>query len=405
MIGSDASWALAGANKQFWDMYNVFYQFFNPTSFDADSWMDLFAEGGVKYFTFTTKHHDGFCMWPTKTMQDSIRLTPKSYSYGGVENTEKLVHSYSIQDGPYKKDIVRSMVEAGRKKGMGIGLYYSHVDWHDGAFAWDPFNQYYDPKFTRESDPKRWQTFVDHEREQLRELMSEYGTVDYLDFDIGWPREAANDIAEITMMVRKLQPNVIIRDRGIGAYGDYRTPEREVPGGPTHGVWKVIYPCGEAFSYLPNDNYKPAEWILENLIGITAKGGNFEVGFGPMPSGEWPPETVERLKYMGAWLQVNGDAIYGTRPRKVFREGTNVWFTSTKDGRYVYAISIGWPGESLSLNSVRPVKDSAITMLGVDQPLAWRQDGVTLTITIPRSVAEHKPCQQAYAFKIPVEAT
>ena len=404
LIGSDASWALAGANKQFWDMYNVFYQFFNPTSFDADGWMNLFEQAGIKYFTFTTKHHDGFSLWPTRTTHESIKLTPKGMSFGGVENVEKVTQTYSIMDGPYKKDIVRSMVEAGRKKGMGIGLYYSHVDWHDPAFAWDPFNQYYDPNFTKESDPARWQTFIDHEREQVRELMSEYGKIDYLDFDIGWPQAAAKDIAEITMMVRKLQPAVIIRDRGIGAYGDYRTPEREIPAGPSQQFWKVIYPCGEAFSYLPNDLYKPAEWIVESLIGITAKGGNFEVGFGPMPSGEWPPETVERLKYTGEWLRVNGEAIYKTRPRKVFCEGKNVWFTSSKDGRYVYAISIGWPGETFTAQSVQAAKGSQITMLGVDQPLAWRQDGATLTITIPRSVADHKPCQQAYAFKIPAEA-
>jgi len=403
LIGSDASWALAGANRQLWDMYNVFYQFFNPIAFDADTWMDLFAEAGIKYFTLTTKHHDGFSLWPTRVMQESIKLTPKGFGVGGVENVEKVVQSYSIQDGPYKRDIVRSVAEAGRRKGLGIGLYYSHVDWHDPAFAWDPFNQHYDPHFTPQSNPARWQTFIAHEREQVRELMTNYGRIDYLDFDIGWPQAAAKDIAEIAMMVRQMQPDVIMRDRGIGAYGDYHTPEREIPAGPSQQFWKVIYPCGEAFSYLPNDRYKPAEWIVESLIGITAKGGNFEVGFGPMPSGEWPPETVERLKYAGDWLRVNGEAIYGTRPHKVFREGENVWFTSSKDGRHVYAISVGWPGENFTTHSVRAVKGSRILMLGVDQPLDWRQDGATLNIAIPHSVADHKPCQQAYTFKIMAE--
>ena len=404
LIGSDASWALAGANKQFWDIYNVFYQFFNPTSFDADAWMDLFEQAGIKYFTFTTKHHDGFSLWPTRTMQESIKLTSKGFGFGGVENVEKVVQSYSIMDGPYQKDIVRSVVDAGRRKGMGIGLYYSHVDWHDPAFAWDPFNQYYDPHFTRESDPLRWQTFIAHEREQVRELMSEYGKIDYLDFDIGWPQAAAQDLAEITMMVRKLQPDVVIRGRGIGAYGDYYTPEGVIPEGPSPGVWKVIYPCGQGFSYRPNDLYKPAEWIVESLITITAKGGNFEVGFGPMPSGEWPPEIVERLKYAGNWLKVNGEAIYHTRPRKTYREGKNVWFTSTPDGRYVYAINMGWPGETFTTRSVRAVQGSPITMLGVDQPLNWRQEGATLSISIPPSLANNKPCRQAYAFKIRAEA-
>jgi len=156
-------------------------------------------------------------MWPTITMQESIKLTPKSYGPGGVEHFEKVVQNYSIMDGPYKRDIVGSLVAAAKKKGFGIGLYYSHVDGHDPTFAWDPFNLYYDFRFTKESDPRRWQTFIDHEREQVRELMTNYGKIDYLDFDIGWPKAAATDIAAITMMVRQLRPDVIIRGRGIGA--------------------------------------------------------------------------------------------------------------------------------------------------------------------------------------------
>ena len=123
LIGSDASWALAGADRRFWDAYNVLYQFFDPTEFDADGWMDFFQRSGLKYFTFTTKHHDGFAMWPTKTTQESIKLSPEGYGPGGVEYYQKVVQNYSIVDGPYKKDIVGSLVEAGKKKGMGIGFY------------------------------------------------------------------------------------------------------------------------------------------------------------------------------------------------------------------------------------------------------------------------------------------
>jgi alpha-L-fucosidase len=403
MIGSDASWALAGANREFWDIYNVLYQFFNPTDFNPDEWMDLFRRGGIRFFTFTTKHHDGFSMWPAKTMQKSIKLTPKGFSHG-EEHYETVAQNYSIMDGPYRKDIVGAVIEAGRRAGMGIGLYYSHVDWHDPAFAWDPFNQYYDPGFTPQSDPERWQTFINQEREQLTELMTHYGRINYVDFDIGWPKAAAGDIAEIAMMVRKLQPDIIMRNRGIGAYGDYYTPEREIPEGPSHRLWKVIYPCGEAFSYLPNDIYKPAEWILESLIGITAKGGNFEVGFGPMPNGTWPKETVERLNYVGEWLRVNGEAIYKTRPRKTVREGKNIWFTLSKDNRHEYAISIGWPGRTLNLQSVRAVDGSPVYMLGVSKPLECHQSGRGLQINIPQEVEANKPCKQAYAFKIEAES-
>ena len=247
MIGSDASWALAGANREFWGIYNVLYQFFNPTDFDADAWMDLFQRGGIKFFTFTTKHHDGFSMWPAKTTQKSIKLTPKGFGQGGVEYYETVTQNYNIMDGPYKKDIVRAVVEAGRKKGMGIGLYYSHVDWHDSAFAWDPFNEYYDPSFTPHSDPERWRTFINQEREQVKELMTQYGQVDYLDFDIGWPKAAAKDISEIAIMVRNLQPNVIMRNRGIGPTETTILPSEQYQKGPHTACGRSSIPVDRLF--------------------------------------------------------------------------------------------------------------------------------------------------------------
>lgn len=403
LIGSHESWGLAGADRQFWNLYNVLYQFFSPTDFDAGAWMDLFERSGIRFFTFTTKHHDGFCLWPTKTTQQSIHLTPKAFNEG-CQSFETVTNHYSIMDGPYRKDIVRAVVEAARRKGIKIGLYYSHVDWHDPAFAWDPFNCHYDPGFTQQSDPERWRTFIDHEREQVRELMTEYGKIDTLDFDIGWPESAAREIAGVAKMVRQLQPGIIMRGRGIGAYGDYYTPERNIPAGPSEGLWKVIYPAGTSFSYIPSDEYKPGEWMLESLIGICAKGGNFEVGFGPMPNGQWAPEAVERLEYVGEWLRVNGEAIYRTRPRKVNREGNDVWFTASRDGRHAYAISLKWPGREFVVRSLRPAAGSQVLMLGVTRPLEWRQQGETLVINIPSEVAEHKPCKQAYSFKIQVES-
>ena len=402
LIGSDASWCLPHSTREFQNIYNTLYEFFNPTDFDADSWMDLFQRAGIRFFTFTTKHHEGFCMWPTETVVKSIRRAPHGLSFMPKHqpNFQDCMIHYSVMDTPYKKDIVGTLIKAARKRGVGVGLYYSHVDWHDPAFAWDPYNIYYDPKFTRQSDPKRWQAFIDQERKQLRELMTWYGPIDLLSLDIAWPESAAQEIVEIAMMVRKLQPKVLMRHRGVGPYGDYYTPERTIPGSFSKGNWMVIYPGGQAFSYLPNDIYKPREWVLESLIDIVAKGGNFEVGYGPMPDGTWPQETVERLVYVGDWLNVNGEAIYATRAWKIYKQGDDVRFTRSKDGRYLYAISLKWPGNKFVVKTVRAVPGSPVLMLGVKKPLRWQQQGDSLAIEIPPEVAANKPCQQAFAFKI-----
>jgi len=402
LIGSDASWCLPHSSREFQNVYNTLYEFFNPTDFDADSWMDLFQRAGAKFFTITTKHHEGFCMWPTETVVKSIRRAPHGLAFTPKHepNYQDCLIHYSVMETPYKKDLVGSLVKAARKRGVGVGLYYSHVDWHDPAFAWDPYNFYYDPNFTPQSDPKRWQAFISQERKQLQELMSWYGPIDLLSLDIAWPEAASQEIAELAMMVRKLQPNILMRQRGIGPYGDYYTPEREIPADFFKGNWMVIYPGGQAFSYLPNDVYKPKEWVLESLIDIVAKGGNFQVGYGPMPNGMWPQETVERLSYVGDWLNVNGEAIYATRPWKVYKQGEDVRFTRSKDGRHLYAIALKWPGNRFVVESVRAVPESPVLMLGVEKPFIWRQQGNSLAIEIPPEAAANNPCKQAFVFKI-----
>jgi alpha-L-fucosidase len=310
-----------------------------------------------------------------------------------------------MMDTPYKKDIVAALVTAFRKRGMGIGFYYSWADLHDPNSRWDNRNMFYDPHYSKELNPQDWQAFLDRATATLQELCTKYGKIDLIEFDDGFPKEAWPDLIRIVKMVRGLQPNVLLRDRGLGPYGDFSTPEHWVPNSPTdvrvgQKPWEAIEMVGKRWAYQPNDVYKPKEWFVSTLVDTAAKGGNFMPGVSPMANGRFPAETVERLEYVGDWLKVNGEAIYTTRRWDVFAEGDDIRFTRSRDGKYVYAISLKWPGESLAVESLRAKEGSRIILLGTTADLKWRQDKQGLVIQIPSQIANHKPCAQAYVFKV-----
>jgi alpha-L-fucosidase len=391
-----------------------------PTDFDPNGWMKLMRRGGMKYFTFTTKHADGFFMYPTQTKQKSLRRI-KGRGYGVT--TEDCEINYSIMDTPYKKDIVGMLVNAARKHGLGIGLYFNHFNWHDYDFGWscgnkgwDSANLHLDPNFTKESDPVRWNSAIEKERQQLTEILTWYGDIDMLCLDMFWPKAAQQDCYEVAKMCRRLQPNVLIRNRGIGPYGDYTTPEQWVPkdaNDPKVDIpWQVIYHCGGGFAWLANDNYRPASWILDTLIDSVSKGGNFQVAFGPMPNGKWDPEMVSRVEYVGDWLKVNGEAIYKTRKWHKSDQGDNIKFTRSKDWKYLYVICTKWPGNEINLQEVNPKSGSKIIMLGYknlfgEKHLKWRMKDSGLTINIPSELQNenNQPCKQAWVFRVELPIT
>jgi alpha-L-fucosidase len=210
----------------------------------------------------------------------------------------------------------------------------------------------------------------------LTELLTNYGKIDMVCLDMWLGKEVWPQMRDTLLTLRKIQPDVMFRARGIGNYGDYYTPEGYVPKGKgnTDMPWFVIYPLAENFAYDPKiTDYKGGQWIVRTLVDTVAKGGNFMVGIGPDGNGRFAPVAIENLETAGDWLKVNGEGIYATRPREgdLWKEGKEIRYTQTKDHRIIYAFALSWPGPTLNLKTVHPQPSSNVHLLGYSAPLAW----------------------------------
>jgi alpha-L-fucosidase len=406
-LGVDASWPFLKMSNADRQAYQHLYEKFNPTGFNADDWMRFFKTNGLRVFAFTSKHHDGFSMFDTKTrVQRRVNwLAP------GGPKIEECDLAYDIMESPFKRDIVQELTDAARRYGIKIDLYFSHPDWYDADFR--PFADHpLHDRVSRTEHPEQWRHFVERHRQQLTELLTNYGRLDLVCLDQYFDETAWPDLRETMKTIRKLQPDVMFRCRGIGNYGDYYTPEGFVPGAKENTAmpWMVIYPLAGIWSYQPKAAlYKDSPWIVTNLVDAVAKGGNFMVGIGPDANGRFHPKAIEAIEYAGAWLRVNGQAIYDTRPREGddWKEGNDLRYTRSKDNRVVYAISLKWPGQELHLRRVHPHAGSIVRMLGVEQPLQWRAEGTGgVIVSLPDSLQDpaQRPCLQAYAFKFMVDS-
>ena len=238
-------------------------------------------------------------------------------------------------------------------------------------------------------------------REQLRELLTNYGKVDMVCLDIGLGQEEWPELKETIKELRKIQPDVMFRNRGIGNYGDYYTPERVVPSQASQSPmpWMVIYPLGTNFSWEGDGaKYKGAKWVVDNLVDSVAKGGNFMVGIGPNANGEFHPTAIKQLEEVGAWLKINGEAIFQAhqRPGDGWKDGDRVRLTASDDGTSVYAILLERPTGSLTLKTVRPVDGSKVVLLGSDVAVSWRTTAEGVAFELPASAVN----ALAYVLKI-----
>ncbi|KAA6321024.1 hypothetical protein EZS27_029276 [termite gut metagenome] len=398
--------------------YNELYKSFNPVAFDAQEWMDLFKRSGIKAFAFTTKHHEGFSMFHTKTRvkQRANYLNPNNI-------IEPCDLAYSIEETPFKRDIVKELCDAAHKSNIKIDLYFSHPDWYDADFR--PYSSHplitsdfqenhvkdygegsIKPNtfMTLDRTPEETARMIIRHREQLRELLTNYGKIDMLCLDMWMGRDIWIQIKETVKLIRQWQPDIMVRARGIGSYGDYYTPEGFVPGSKenTNMPWMTIYPLGASFSYDKNgDNYKGAPWIIHNLIDCAAKGGSFMVGIGPDGTGKFHPKAIEQLEETGKWLKTNGEGIYSTRSWEIWRTG-DVYFTQSKDHCHVYAFVEKLPEKEIIIPSVTPKKGSKVMMLGYNKPLKWSQTSEGIKVIIPDTLQKpvNRPCEHAWTFKI-----
>jgi alpha-L-fucosidase len=419
------SWPFLKMDLEQKQAYLQLYQRFNPQGFDAVDWMQLFRRAGLECFAITTKHHEGFSLWDTQT-----RVKKRvNYAAPGGPAMEDCDLAYGVMDTPFKRDILAELCSAAHQFGIKVDFYFSHPDWYDADFRPYTFHPLQVPRVSQNPDeyggldyqhslarradyypaPDRTaeetQRMLARHRAQLAELLTRYGKIDLLCLDMWLGADVWPQLRDTIQYIRTLQPDVMLRARGIGNYGDYYTPEGFVPGSPanTDMPWMVIYPLARSFSYDPlARNYKGWRWIIRNLIDCAAKGGGFMVGIGPDGNGRFHPAAVRDLEAAGEWLRTNGEAIYATRRNETWKEGKRLYFTRSKDGKTTYAIRIGWPGRRLNLPSVRPAPGLCVTLLSANRVLSWTAHGGGIQVQIPEDLQlpQNRPGNFAYALRI-----
>lgn len=369
--------------------YTKLKETFNPVEFDPARWAEAARNAGMKYVIFTTKHHDGFCMFDSRYTDYKVTDTGCLFS------------------GDPRANITKEIFDAFREQGLWVGPYFSKPDWHSEYYWWPNFatpDRHVNYKISRY--PDRWEKFILYTHKQIDELMSDYGPIDILWLDGGWVRPPAQDIRmdEIVARAREKQPGLIVVDRAVpGINQNYLTPENEVPQELLPYPWESCIIAGGGWSWVPDARYKSPRQVIHLLADIVAKGGNLLLNIAPGPLGQWHDEAYVLLAEVGKWLTVNGEAIYETRPLEPYKDG-QVCFTQKANGD-VYLIYL--PDEQLTLppprivlSGYQPEPGSRITMLGDGKPLKWEILGEGCVIHIPKRLQRHPPCSHAWTLDI-----
>lgn len=369
--------------------YDDFAPMFNQAveHWNADSWARLFQRVGARYVVLTTKHHDGFLLW------NSARTSPKKPG------------RYAVQ-----RDLVGELTNAVRAHGMRMGLYYSGgLDW---SFEARPVRDFPEVFSTIVQTPE----FVEYVDFHWRELMERYAP-SILWNDIGYPAHA-NALSLFADFYNTI-PDGLVNDRWVqqmpaaapapgepikppeSMHFDYTTPEYGSYSEIVQRKWEACRGIGHSFGYNRNEgenDYLTVEQLVHSFVDIVSKNGNLLLNVGPMADGTIPPLQVERLNELGAWLDVNGEAIFGTRPWETAESiAGDLSVRFTRRSETLYATLLGTPtGQSVRINRLRAADGTTIHLLGQSVPLAWSQEDGALCVQLPENI----PASPAHSLKI-----
>lgn len=372
-IPGRGEWVMNNDNIKVKD-YTRLMNFFNPTEFDAHKWVSMAKNAGMKYITLITRHHDGFSMWDTK------------YS------------DFNIMNSPYKKDVVKMMADECHKQGVKLFLYYSLLDWRRDDYSYWTGNTGHGTGRTVHGN---WADYIQFMKNQLTELLTNYGEIAGIWFDGYWDQLDNKNhdnptprvdwhFRELYDLIHQLQPQCLVgNNHHITPLPgeDFQMFEKDLPGANTTGFG------GAAVSALPketcetmnqswgfnikDDNYKSSKQLIHYLVNAAGRNANFLLNIGPMPNGVVQPEFVDTLAVIGQWMMQNGESIYGTRGQVMSPKD---WGVVTSKNKTIYVHVLEDPHQPSIVVEGITGKVKGCHLMRKDQKIKFKQDKTTVTL-------------------------